>query len=942
MGYTTLREFALTLQQRFKHVFAAFVLDVCMEILRVRGDKSEQRKLLRELCVVSTRQCLTKSSLIHCKHVLHDLCEERKARAVIRQSFFLQSNLQVTWGISDMLFTSELILAQTTSQVFSDTTLSRLQREFLGRQHLCLTTAVTHELRFSLQQAGLSAACTSSKQRQHNFAVHYLEYALTSCPTSRRRRIALLSYLVEANLFRADTKDAQSSLRRIGRLRKCGTSEICGRQSWEVYLLWDEPVKGRLVPFCQDSRDLGQFAAEVALLKGHPACALRKLAPTVAAVETAVSRIGSTRGLHVLGALYKLRGRVQVSLSKNAEAAAFPVHASHEYECTFNRKSIFISEDMSRSSQSRHYQSYASPTDLQSDALRWYRHALECFKTTDDSYGSACAASSFAALKLNLLLLEHYLTFPVQKTPPLRDSTLKNGKSLRDVNLASRHALDIAAIIDEPLLLLEAYLNIAELLHMSDDPVGAIAHWWEARELLARLFVNNFFVPLATVADISTISKLRNIIERLVRFLAIVADKAMLDENLILFDILVMFERDATSDRSRALISDFQDNKNHQCMNVSSHIPLKSDGASYSELVNDAWLCWRFIVKVQADVACHCSGAIALSRVHHRNRNTLCELAGTMRRIRESYLTCVRPGVPTIFALHAAGALIVYVPELGWRHMLTFGRCTHGLKSDGASLVGAFTGVRRVAALRNGVEYRRSVLKQIAENVALPYQFFSTTLAALDRENSIATLVCSERAQILPWECMSDVTISRILCTASATCRLISSPKKMLGAAADSSLLNVTREAELLQGSRSTLSEIRSLIDFMIHDLSSSAFNNVRSCDSDQYPRDEKNARYAHPRSSVCTFWAVPLSALHAPPHALIQFRLDPAEIFFTPDAVFARLVALIYKRKQINDGASVARTLTAELALPIVHSSPAQFRGIEIGPWHFTRLGRL
>mmetsp|Transcript_19400 Transcript_19400/g.62241 ORF Transcript_19400/g.62241 Transcript_19400/m.62241 type:complete len:1616 (-) Transcript_19400:180-5027(-) len=219
---------------------------------------------------------------------------------------------------------------------------------------------------------------------------------------------------------------------------------------------------------------------------------------------------------------------------------------------------------LSRSSE--HYQSYTDVNELVSDALRWYRHALECFKARDDDLGVARSASAFVRLQLERVIgpvafervplpaaADAFLCGDMDRSRSLATATgdangvavAKVKLTVDDIDAAARCALSIAAVACEPLLLLETYLNVAEMRLVRRDRLGAIAHWWEARELFLRLFVVGDRVPLVShCGDPTTIEALRIFLERLVRFLG-ACDRSMINENMLLFDIFITFEKDA-------------------------------------------------------------------------------------------------------------------------------------------------------------------------------------------------------------------------------------------------------------------------------------------------------------------------------------------------------------------------------------------------------------
>jgi hypothetical protein len=503
MGYTALRGLARAFERRAKHAYAVLVLDVCVAILRLRDYSNEIRKLQRELCVVSTRQGNSETGASHCEYILRDLrdcLEDRTRHAIlqppetpIRDDFteinYIATDSAAMLHVQEVFFTTHLLVTQLTRLGGLECAyemIVQFQRDSVNRQNICTTISAIHELRHSLRLGDLYAACTVLAHSEPGCAVDYLDHSLAFCPMSLPRRIALLSYLVEAKVLCGDATGARNSLRRINRLRQRDMTDSLSRQPWNVHsntasemcsALWSAAPKGRLILFCDDNFDLGQFAAEILLLESAPKRALKKITHTVAAVEAAVSRLGSAVGLSKLGSLYELRGRAQAALASYTRLADYPLHLTnlednnaddsgllsppycHRQKSTISHQ--IAADDMLRWSQSRHYKCYVSAMDVRVDALRWYRHALECYRATDDSYGAAHAASTFATLYLNTVFLKHVLTSSVP-----REFSRSINARLEDVSSAARHALDIAAIVDEPLLLLEAYLNVAELLHV--------------------------------------------------------------------------------------------------------------------------------------------------------------------------------------------------------------------------------------------------------------------------------------------------------------------------------------------------------------------------------------------------------------------------------------------------------------------------------------------
>lgn len=973
MGYTALRAFARALERRAKHIYAVLVLDVCVAILTLRDDSNERRKLQRELCVVSARQSDHNTGSTHCRHVLDDFCERLERQQTHALAYIIENrgvhsrvmsakcltmNCAAIQDIHEFLFTTELLVIQYANAgdiLHVHAALRNLIVALLQRRRLCATEVASHELGLVLQQATLYAAHISVEQCEPASGATSFQRALAKWSTSHRRRIALLSYLAEASILCGDVTNAQLVLSRIKHLRRhviglagdppSGTFACVSNKT-----LWDAPLKGRLVSFCDDNVDLGQLVAEVDLLKGCPRRALKTLASTIAAAEAAVSRIGSVPGLGELGTLYELRGRAQAALAKNAEAINFPlrIDSGEDFDEIIqhpraNYRQLY--DETSRRFRSRHYRSYCDAVEVRIDASRWYRHALECFKATDDSFGVARAASAFAALNLNTIFLE--IAWDV---PPSNLQQRGGCMSIDEVNAAAYHALELTAVALEPLLLLEAYLNVAELRHVHDDSLSAIAHWWEARELLLRLFVNDVFVPLAIIADITVLFQLRSILERLLRFLAAVADTAMIEENIVLFEIFVLFERDA---RRRCPL------RNGANQNYGSHglcestLPYVSTSLSCN-IVIDALSCWRCIVRTRMDVSRHCLGNLTVNELHDRNRNTLCELAAMMRRLRHRSRASQSPksSVPTVYVIHAAGSLVIYAPRLGWRHALAFGRSGRGLDASCATFVRAFAGTQRVVTKGNGIEHRRRIIKRISHIISLPRNFFSTLLASENLGHSVVALVCSERAQVLPWECLADIAVSRILCASDVAwyyaqdLLLLSGPNRALPlnkkqcCIFPSNTLHIFCHSTKVSALKESLfmKEVQPVINLLVHELSLPLMirmDKVKSCL--QCPNAIYQVRkvlpYARPSFNYhyCTFddfislskstpRVLPISMLYVPQDALLQLQAKHTELIFAPNVVIAHVNTRLDAQHGIAK-AEHLKALSEDLALPIVHS---------------------
>ena len=326
-----------------------------------------------------------------------------------------------------------------------------------------------------------------AKQCDPVSASHCLRQVLTTRPASSRRRIASLSHYTETEVLCGKAVSAHTALRRIQRLRQRLPGLASPTITHQPNFLWEMPIKGRGVSSCEEGVDLGKLFAQVALLGGQPKMAWRSLGPTVAAVESVVSRVGSVQGLYELGALYELQGQAQVAIKIEATQALSCVDGSgavlHRHQpnivnaSTRRKINLNVTNEVSLCSRSHNF---CDPVG----APRWYRQALECFKAIDDYFGVAHAAAAFASASLGVVFAETTMQQKGQQ------------RSADEIDVAAHHALELAAVISEPLLLLDAYLNVAELRYIQDDPLSAIAHWWEAREILLRLFVDGLFVPL--------------------------------------------------------------------------------------------------------------------------------------------------------------------------------------------------------------------------------------------------------------------------------------------------------------------------------------------------------------------------------------------------------------------------------------------------------------
>lgn len=758
---------------------------------------------------------------------------------------------------------------------------------------------------------------------------------------STTRRVALLSWETKARLDAKDICNCGTTLARIRRLRtfllsrkgrehsysfiptsrsKFMTTQTGRRISRSRELRMpsvlestggvSSSVRSCLLCYCGPRHDIGELTTLYDLGNSRSLSALQGLAPTVAAVESVVSRIGSYNGLFELGRLYHLRGLVQEKIARDshpvgdyplrlratmeglgdrgnaprtaavirnkyvdsgpvsaiaqasnlvklshgdilkaqdherqsqlaavgpekaikssfrlkwrrtvfgcrlgaisrgsgvrrlsgqentpyAEFISLARHAlsikcadhtlreideSHYDVRSQNKPSTMLQSELAckrtrrrRPFRSRHYRTYANADEVALDALRWYRHALECFKARDDNIGMATSASSFARLQLERVIApvafdriplnlasESFLC--VEK--PQRAH--QNRKAvIDDIDAAARCALSLAALACEPILLLETYLNVAEVHLVRRDRHAAIAHWWEARELFLRLFVAGASVPLARNCrgDRDLLKAVGCFLERLIRFL-VACDEAMINENLLLFDILVNFERDAREAYSaqRKLVI-----KVNSTLSSGDHVSypsmnhFKPQYTAFSSLDGDVELrlapeqsigvgksaatqhrmqsnesstiiseeierslkyARGYLAHIRNEVANHRlrSPSSMLIELRENNRSALRLLAIRMSKLRTCFkdptdmVPSKRSGVMhnLVYAIHVASTLVVYCPMTGARYITAFGRGAYQVSTTRAGS----TVARRMA------DTKSSELLQLDEVSKLEY-----------------------------------------------------------------------------------------------------------------------------------------------------------------------------------------------------------------------------
>ena len=421
-----------------------------------------------------------------------------------------------------------------------------------------------------------------------------------------RQQVVVLSWLAKAYLKLRDSGGCESALARIRALRastrpRAGNDAgvAASRRKGGVPHVSTStgsaagggPSSGGgvlgscLVLHCaqpdESNLDLGGMAARGLVCARRFCEALNTLAPTIVSVESAVSQTHGPRdGLVELGRLYKLRARIQQQLASTEDRPLFPVSvalgqqpAESESETAEPspppRWDDAPSTDVETGATGvaattrRHYRSYNSPEDLLWDAQRWYRRSWECFRASGDRGRVAKVAIELSTLQLQCVFVPVVFSHVPLDIALGQDSAVGSPSAtasaraptarritLDSIEHAMMHALDTANRVAAPMLLLEAYLNMAELRKLQQDDFAARAFWWEARDLFLHLFVDGASVPLGRRAPVAMLDKLYAILKRLVRFLA-ACERPLINQNLIIFEVYILFEHEMHRARVR-------------------------------------------------------------------------------------------------------------------------------------------------------------------------------------------------------------------------------------------------------------------------------------------------------------------------------------------------------------------------------------------------------
>jgi tetratricopeptide (TPR) repeat protein len=99
-------------------------------------------------------------------------------------------------------------------------------------------------------------------------------------------------------------------------------------------------------------------------------------------------------------------------------------------------------------------------------------------------------------------------------------TVVKRFASLEEVEKVSLFALEkfLEAYVC-PLELITSYLNLAEMMLITNNIQDSLHFWWEAKDLFLHLYVDGIFIPLLRVCSLDYCEKILNVVDRIVRFL---------------------------------------------------------------------------------------------------------------------------------------------------------------------------------------------------------------------------------------------------------------------------------------------------------------------------------------------------------------------------------------------------------------------------------------
>eukprot|EP00968_Pinguiococcus_pyrenoidosus_P002436 scaffold135_cov249-Pinguiococcus_pyrenoidosus.AAC.20 len=243
-----------------------------------------------------------------------------------------------------------------------------------------------------------------------------------------------------------------------------------------------------------------------------------------------------------------------------------------------------------RSNLKTHYRKYRCPEDFIWDALRWYKYAWDCFKTTKDYVSASKCAAAIAEVHLDRLFLNVTVgNLPVDEAGLLprrtvaRHTTLSLGshhdpvtfasaadfagltdgdlrpkvnqraggdkapdsahKDLRarklnveDAVSAAKIALNTASELLNPFKLIHANALMAQAALLQGNEIDALGYFWEARDLFLHFFADGPTLPSLRFRSQAFHHKFDALLKHLLRFLVAV-EAPVINQNLLLIDI---------------------------------------------------------------------------------------------------------------------------------------------------------------------------------------------------------------------------------------------------------------------------------------------------------------------------------------------------------------------------------------------------------------------
>jgi|MDSY01.1.fsa_nt_gb tetratricopeptide (TPR) repeat protein len=545
IGATTLHAFATALNMRHKHMYAMPILEVCMGIAQVRRKRSEQHQLTHELCLLCQRNGKPRQALI----LLGQALAAAEANLDVNKvQFVAEAQVLIYLDAGDHDGAKRCLDAAI-----------RLVDGVRGADKVvALECAAVLEALYFLRAQVYLAAIEPFK------AIADLQEILRRSK-KRHVRERALGLLARTFLKLRDFDRCRESLAHLDRFRiSLGRPIVPPPRPPRLQRLpsvlqarnisggiYGKPV---MLQFAtkDNNLDMADVAARNFYHHGQIVFALRVLAPAVEHVETIVKRTKGTKGpiLHELGRLYFLRGKIQHAASSAVRPIKFPAHIlpARFHHSSVGIRELPVSAD-SKTSQ-RHYRQFNNRHDIMMDAERWYRRAWKCFDRVGNEHKISKVTTALARLHLDNVFVPAaiFKVAPFEGNSHPEEIARSSGSSkrtiaLEDTEQASVFALNIAVDTCMPLVLIEAYLNMAELHLMKNGSFEAKPFWWEARDLFLHLLVDGPSIPLARMAYPGTLEHIYRILGRLVRFLA-VCERPLVNQNLLLFDVLILFEHD--------------------------------------------------------------------------------------------------------------------------------------------------------------------------------------------------------------------------------------------------------------------------------------------------------------------------------------------------------------------------------------------------------------